>query len=97
MFDGIPFDQVNTAEQLRISVAIAAAMNPKLKVMLIRHGNDLDAESFALLGVLAAENGLQVWIERIEGGKGAVIIEDGRALQGGTVEGGEPLVVGESI
>jgi DNA repair exonuclease SbcCD ATPase subunit len=77
VFDGIPFDQVNTAEQLRVSVAIAAAMNPKLKVMLIRHGNDLDAESFAQLGVLAAEHGLQVWIERIEGGKGAVVIEDG--------------------
>jgi chromosome segregation ATPase len=77
VFGGIPFDQVNTAEQLRVSVAIAAAMNPKLKVMLIRHGNDLDADSFAQLGVLAAEHGLQVWIERIEGGKGAVVIEDG--------------------
>lgn len=77
-FDGVPFDQLSTAEQLRISIAIGARLNPKLKVLLVRGGNDLDDESLAHVAAFAAEHDLQVWIERIAGGgDSAVVIEDG--------------------
>ena len=46
-FNGLPFDQASTAEQLRVSVAIAMAANPKLRVLRIKHGNDLDADNLA--------------------------------------------------
>lgn len=75
---GLPLDQASSAEQLRVSVAIAAALNPSLKVMLLRDGSLLDDKSMALLADLAEKHGLQVWVERV--GKDqhvSVVIEDG--------------------
>jgi energy-coupling factor transporter ATP-binding protein EcfA2 len=77
-YNGLPFDQASAAERMRVSVAIAAAMNPKLRVMLVRDASLLDDDGLALLAKLAEEFDLQVWAERV--GKGAecsVIIEDG--------------------
>jgi hypothetical protein len=78
LLDGIPFAQASSAEQLRTCVAIAAAANPVLRVMLIRDGSLLDEDSLKLLFDLAREKDLQVWIERV--GKDehtSVVIEDG--------------------
>jgi hypothetical protein len=80
-YNNLPFEQSSSAEQLRISVAIAAATHPTLRVMLVRDGSLLDENSLKLLGELAKEHDLQVWVERV--GKGAecsVIIEDGSVL-----------------
>lgn len=77
-YQGIPFDQVSTSERIRISVAMGLAMNPKLRVLLVRNGNDLDADNLEMVREMAAEADAQVWIERIEaGGDVAVVIEDG--------------------
>lgn len=81
-FDGVPFDQASTAQQMRVSVAIAAALNPKLRVMLVRDGSLLDDQSLQLLGELAVEHNLQCFVERV--GKGAecsVVIEDGSIVK----------------
>lgn len=79
--DGLPFSQASTSAQLRVSVAIAAAMNPKLRVMLVRDGSFLDAKSLSLLGDLAAQHDLQVWVERVAKDEAcSVIIEDGNAI-----------------
>jgi hypothetical protein len=78
LFNGIPLEQASAAEKIRVSVAIGAALNPKVRVILVRDGSLLDDKSLALLGSLAAEHKLQVWVERV--GKGAecsVIMEDG--------------------
>lgn len=81
-FNGLPFSQASAAEQLSVSVAIAAALNPKLRVMLVRDGSLMDDKSLALLGELAAKNDLQVWVERVgKGDECSVIIEDG-AVEG---------------
>lgn len=81
-FNGIPFEQVNTADQLRISVAISAAMNPKLRLILVRQGNDLDDDNLALLDQLAVDNDMQVILERVSPtGESCVIIEDGMVKQ----------------
>ncbi len=84
-FNGIPLKQVNTAQQIRVGVAISAALSPKLKVILVRNGNDLDATNLAALADMAQEMGLQCWVEKIEGGVGAVQIEDGEVV------GAEPV------
>src|SRR5690606_29737088 len=39
---GVPFDQASDAEQLRASVAIAMALNPRLRVLRVRDGSLLD-------------------------------------------------------
>jgi len=78
-WDSLPFSQASTAIKTRVSVAIGAALNPKLRVLLVRGGNDLDEQSLSLLSDLAQENGLQVWLERIQSADGmsTVVIEDG--------------------
>ena len=37
-FDGLPFEQASSAERLRVSVAMGFALNPTLRVLLIRDG-----------------------------------------------------------
>jgi DNA repair exonuclease SbcCD ATPase subunit len=77
-FNGIPFDQASSAEQLRVSVAIGLALNPKLKVLLIRDGSLLDNTSLKALAEQAAAADAQVWVERVgKADASAIIIEDG--------------------
>lgn len=85
-FNGLPFSQASDAERMRVSVAMAAAMNPKLRVVLVKNASLLDEDNLALLAKLADEYELQVWIERV-GTKdpSAIIIEDGM-VKGAPVE-----------
>lgn len=76
--NGIPFNQASSAEQLRVSVAIGLAINPKLRVLLIRDGSLLDTDSLAILAEMAAKADAQVWVERVGvGAETSVVIEDG--------------------
>lgn len=78
-FNGIPLGQASAAEQLRVSVALAMAANPKLRVLRILDGSLLDTESMQIIADLAAENDYQVWVEVVdESGKVGVVIEDGQ-------------------
>jgi len=87
-YQGIPFEQCSSAEQLRISLEVGWALNPKLRVMLVRQGNDLDDESLDLVRQSAVEHEGQLWIESIRGGDGAIVIENGAvvAAPGGEAE-----------
>lgn len=77
-FNGIPFDQCSAAEQLRVSVAMGLAMNPALRVMLVRDGSLLDEDSMRLLAELAEQNEAQVWVECVAHGEPrGIVIEDG--------------------
>jgi len=77
-YQDIPFGQASDAGKLRVSVAMGIAMNPKLKVLLIRNGSLLDEKNLKLLAEMAAESDTQVWLERVGKGKECqVIIEDG--------------------
>lgn len=81
VFNGLPLEQASGAAKLRVAVAISAAANPKLRVMLIRDGSLLDDDNMELLKDLAAEHDLQVWIERVGTDKHVqVIIEDGSVV-----------------
>lgn len=85
--NGLPFDQASSAEQLRASVAMTMAANPKLRVILIRDGSLLDVDSMKILSDMADEHGFQCWIEVVNSSRpGAVIIEDGM-VKGATVRG----------
>jgi DNA repair exonuclease SbcCD ATPase subunit len=77
-FKNIPFDQCSSAEQIKISVAMGLAMNPKLRVLLIREGSFLDEKNLAMIAKMAEKAGAQIWIERVsKGSECSVIIEDG--------------------
>lgn len=77
-YKAIPFDQASSAEKLRVSIAMGIAMNPKLKVLLIRDGSLLDEKNLKLVAQMADESGHQIWLERVGKGKEcSVIIKDG--------------------
>jgi tetrahydromethanopterin S-methyltransferase subunit G len=78
-YNGVPFEQASSAEQLRTSVAMGFAMNPKLKILLIRDGSLLDENNLKMIADMAEIEGGQLWLERVgEGKECQVIIEDGR-------------------
>lgn len=79
LLNGLPFEQAATSEQLAVSVAIGLALNPKLRVLLVRNGESLDSDSMRLLGELAARHDAQLWVERMtETAEGvSVMIADG--------------------
>lgn len=92
-FEGLPFEQASSAQQLRVSVAMGIALNPKLRVMLIRDGSLLDKDSLVLLGELAEANDTQVWIERVSDGENVgIVIEDGY-VRGAEAESQKPEAV----
>ena len=78
--NGVPLEQSSSAEQLRVSVAIGFALNPRLRVLLIREGSLLDEESMGILSEMAAEAGGQLWLEVVKGSPdgSCVYIEDGQ-------------------
>jgi hypothetical protein len=79
LLDGVPFDQASDAEQLRASIAIAMASNPKLRVIRVRDGSLLDADALKLLAEMADERDYQCWVERVSSdGKVGFVLEDGR-------------------
>lgn len=83
LYNGVPFDQASNAEQIKISTAIAMAMNPKLRVIRIKDGSLLDDDSMDVLRAMAAEHDFQVWIERVSDNDPiAVVIEDGEVVRG---------------
>lgn len=77
-YRGVPFSQASSAEQIRVSLAMAMAANPKLRVIRILDGSLLDDEAMAAIREQVAEHDFQLWIERVgNADAGAVIIEDG--------------------
>ncbi|WP_167131955.1 AAA family ATPase [Paramicrobacterium chengjingii] len=82
-FNGIAFSQASAAEQLRVSVALAMAANPKLRVLRILDGSLLDSDSLKIISDLASEHSYQVWLE-VVGDNGGVgfILEDGSVKEG---------------
>lgn len=78
LLNGVPFAQASTAEQIRVSLAMGIALNPDLRVLLIRDGNALDSNSLRLVSQMAEEAEMQVWMERVdESGSVGICIEDG--------------------
>lgn len=77
-WSGLPISQTSQAEQIQISASIGMALNPKLRVLLIRDGSLLDEDSMKMLAAFAESSDAQVWIERVAGDQPVgVVIEDG--------------------
>lgn len=78
LYKGMPFDQSSDAEQIQVSMAVAMAANPKLRVIRIRDGSLLDEQAMGTINGIAAANDFQVWVERVDSsGKVGIVIEDG--------------------
>lgn len=80
-YQGVPFKQCSGAEQLRVSIAMAMALNPTIRVIRISDGSLLDSENMSVIADLAAKQDFQIWIERVdEGSEVGFTIEDGEVV-----------------
>ena len=78
-YRGVPFDQCSSAEQLKVSMAVAMAMNPTLRIIRVTDGSLLDSASLKLIGEMAKGDDFQIWIECVdESGEVGIYIEDGQ-------------------
>jgi DNA repair exonuclease SbcCD ATPase subunit len=77
-YKDLPLEQASSAEQLRVSMAMAMALNPKIRVIRITDGSLLDPQSMAEVEAMAKDNDFQVWAELVDvSGKVGIFIEDG--------------------
>jgi len=82
LYRELPFAQASSAEQLRVSVAIAMAANPTLRVLRIKDGSLLDENGLQMLANMASAADFQIWIEQVDTtGKVGVVMEDGQVRQ----------------
>jgi energy-coupling factor transporter ATP-binding protein EcfA2 len=87
MFNGLPLEQASSAEALKVSLAIGMAMNPELRVILIKQGSLLDERSVLTVAEWAEANDYQVWMERVDtSGKVGIVMQDGTARVAGADE-----------
>lgn len=78
-YQGVPFAQASSAEQIRVSLAMAMAANPSLRVLRIKDGSLLDSDAMEAIRSQVADGDFQLWVERVgNADEGAVIIEDGQ-------------------
>jgi hypothetical protein len=87
LYQGLPFEQASSAQKLQVSLAIAMALNPELRVIRIDDASLLDSDHMKIIEEMAKEKDFQVWMEVVdESGKVGIYIEDGAVV---TVNGGE--------
>jgi len=77
-YNDIPFNQLSGAEQLKVSMAIAMASNPHMRVILIKDGSLLDKDNLSVIESMAKEKDFQIWMEVVsDSGEVGIYIEDG--------------------
>jgi hypothetical protein len=82
LLNKLPFNQGSRARQLQASVAIGMALNPTVRVILIRDAAVLDEESTDMITKMAVEKDYQVWFEKIvSDDNGAIEIVDGKVKE----------------
>ena len=79
LYRGVPLSQASSAEQIRVSLAMGMALNPKLRVLMIKDGSLLDEDSMAAIHDQVADGDFQLWLEVVNpDDPSAVLIEDGQ-------------------
>ena len=88
LFNGLPLSQASTAQALRVSMGIAMATNPELRVLFVREWSLLDQESRETVEDLAAEEGFDVIGEVVGDSPVGFVMRGGRvvAVDGEPVE-----------
>lgn len=81
--NGAPLSQASTRERMAIGCAIALARNPRLGLLWIDYGNELDADAEAWLQDFLAANDADAFVVHV--------VDDPATAQGIVVEGGEIL------
>lgn len=79
--DGVPWEQASSAQRLKASVSMGLALNPKLRILLVRDAALLDSKAIEEMKNLAETADAQLWIERVGSGpEVTVLIEEGEVV-----------------
>ncbi len=82
LFNDLSLKVASQSQQLRISAAIGLALNPNLRILLMRNGSLLDSEAMQELATFAEEHDAQIIIERVTDGEAiGIVIEDGEVKE----------------
>uniref|UniRef100_A0A6M3M400 Putative ATPase domain containing protein n=1 Tax=viral metagenome TaxID=1070528 RepID=A0A6M3M400_9ZZZZ len=82
LFNNEPLSQCAASEQWEVCIRMAAAMNPKLKTIIIREGSLLDVNYMAKIKDFANKEGYQIWIEIVDRNHpDGIVIEDGEVVE----------------
>lgn len=77
-YNGHAFETLATSEQIRVATSIAMALNPRICLVIIHHGNDLDSSSWSVVREMAKKHRFQIVGEFVdETGELGIVIEDG--------------------
>lgn len=84
LYRGLPVLQASRAERIRLWCRVAAALNPKLRLLIFPDGNDLDYTSMQELDEFLAESDFQAIVEFVtrnteDEDRCVVVLEDGHA------------------
>ena len=63
VYNGVPLEQCSTREKTDVSIALGMSANPKLRMMIIQHGESIDDDSMALIEQRAKEKDYQILVE----------------------------------
>lgn len=82
-FNGRPFAQACSAEQLRVSLAMGMALNPQLRVLIIRDGSLIDDDTMGVIRESVEGGGFQLFLEKVskDGAGCTLVISEGRVLE----------------
>ncbi len=75
-YKGMPFDQASGAEQLRVSLAVGMAANPKVRILRFMDGgwDMLDEDSQQMVRDEVAKHKYQLWVEHVGTGQGTTVL-----------------------
>lgn len=83
LFNEMPYDNLCQSEAIRVSTAMAIALNPGLKISRIQDGSLLGTEAMQVITEMAETHDFQVWVEIVdESGSRGIVIEDGMVKDG---------------
>lgn len=72
-YRGLPLADASSAEQIGVSAAIGMALNPTIRVMMVREGSLMDEAHREALRAMATKAGVQVWYERVSDAEDATV------------------------
>ena len=82
LLEGVPFSQASTGRKIRTGTAIAMALNPDLRLIVIRDASLLDSRNKAVIDTLAKNNGFLVLMEIADENQPVgVVIEEGNVKE----------------
>jgi DNA repair exonuclease SbcCD ATPase subunit len=82
LFNGVPMSQISSSEQIKVTLSMAMAMNPTLRLLRIKDGSLLDKDSMQVVEDMAREHDFQVMIEQVSNGDPVgIVIEQGEVVK----------------